>query len=1100
MFKKYILFLLLGSWASFAYASPPTSEDRDGKRKEMPTLPRLALDEVESLTTKKMKMAEAPPPASPAARQSGYHFESIDAQLQHIIETKTLMLPFDEAPQAAVLNDDMADIFVTIGTGDYSAKVKRAREAINKAIDIGNFISQLTGEDLVDLPLVLQQTISNITYSLTINKMTLKPTHTELEIFLGIDIPSQNFSLYFGSPNIKFSYDGGFELPATLALYSAVAIPIKDKKSALVLKPYHEDPSTGLPLGTYVTIDCDGFKEMAVEADLIFSRDWIVPVDNNGDVLPTGRVKGTFQTILTDWNDLLIDNLTLPNFALKSFDDIAFNITNAVFDFSDFRNGQNVNFPPLYAQQNLLPGNASLWRGVYFENVEIVLPRQFTLKNCNASNNCRVKVGANDLLIDPNGVSAEFYAQNIFGINDGEMDKWRWSLDQISVNVVASDVTGFGFEGEIGVPIAKETTPFGYTAYFDLGLQEYNFSILNPSNMEFPLWQAGQVTIAAGSKLEITATPTKFEPVAILNGSVDINAKFDLADSEEMVKLVGLQFQKLKLQTQAPYIGLDTGGSMSLSTGLTVANFPVSIANPSIQSTAGGGVELKLGVAINLMSQTNGGFAASTDVSLFGDMDASQALHIWKYSSMQINSATVAISLPKLDLEGQIDIFRNDPDYGNGFHGSLSVDVLDGKFEMDAETYFGNVNNYRYWYFDVKVQSNALSIPLYPPVVINGFGGGAYHHMKMSSFTSNPDPDKTGVKYVPSQSVALGLKASVLLSSVEGTLDGEATLEMVFGSGMSLQDIVFYGKAELATDNIGQGLLDNRVSKFLMNQQQTRAQDDAESQNPLGKISAALFMRMNFTAGFELQGTFNTYLNAGNGIIVGSGSADLLLSTPQNKWHLYIGGYSDGSITVQQLSNTVTLYPVSVSIQYENDPNDPNDDIQVSASAYFLTGNDIPGPPPLDPQAAAVFGVNNSNRGGLGGTPALGTGFAFGAAANFNFTYTKTPNKRYVNLSGGVGFDISLLKYANGTTCSLSNTSPHGLKHWRANGNLWTFMNASGKWKVGVTIPFNVSLGVLLQADVPKPSYFNGQVALQLPFGINVPFGVSVGQQCGTVY
>lgn len=1032
-------------------------------------------------------------------RDLKYQFPGLDEELEKIEKKGDIYLSFNEIGDLNSSGDNMSDIFVAIGSGDVNENVRKARRAVQQAIEAGGFIRKLTGEDLVSLPLVLSDTISNVVYNMTISKMQLKTTHTELEIILGIEIPNQNFSLYFGAPNIKFTKEGGIVGDATLGLYSDVAIPIANQKSALVLRAYEEGPN-GLPLGTFVTIDCDGFKEMAVKADLIFSRDWIVPVDNNGDVLPTGRVKGTFQTILTDWNDLLIDNLTLPNFALKSFDDIAFNITNAVFDFSDFRNGQNVNFPPLYAQQNLLPGNASLWRGVYFENVEIVLPKQFTLKNCNASNNCRVKVGANDLLIDPNGVSAEFYAQNIFGINDGEMDKWRWSLDQISVNVVASDVTGFGFEGEIGVPIAKETTPFGYTAYFDLGLQEYNFSILNPSNMEFPLWQAGQVTIAAGSKLEITATPTKFEPVAILNGSVDINAKFDLADSEEMVKLVGLQFQKLKLQTQAPYIGLDTGGSMSLSTGLTVANFPVSIANPSIQSTAGGGVELKLGVAINLMSQTNGGFAASTDVSLFGDMDASQALHIWKYSSMQINSATVAISLPKLDLEGQIDIFRNDPDYGNGFHGSLSVDVLDGKFEMDAETYFGNVNNYRYWYFDVKVQSNALSIPLYPPVVINGFGGGAYHHMKMASFTANPDPDKTGVKYVPSQSVALGLKASVLLSSVEGTLDGEATLEMVFGSGMSLQDIVFYGKAELATDNIGQGLLDNRISKFLMNQQQTRTQDDAESQNPLGKISAALFMRMNFTAGFELQGTFNTYLNAGNGIIVGSGSADLLLSTPQNKWHLYIGGYSDGSITVQQLSNTVTLYPVSVSIQYENDPNDPNDDIQVSASAYFLTGNDIPGPPPLDPQAAAVFGVNNSNRGGLGGTPALGTGFAFGAAANFNFTYTKTPNKRYVNLSGGVGFDISLLKYANGTTCSLSNTSPHGLKHWRANGNLWTFMNASGKWKVGVTIPFNVSLGVLLQADVPKPSYFNGQVALQLPFGINVPFGVSVGQQCGTVY
>ncbi len=1097
MFKKYILFLLLGSWASFAYATPPTTEDRDGKHKEMPLLPTRSIESVESINSTSID-AHMILPNKGQNKKTGFHFDELDAELKEIIESKTMMLSFDNAPTPPVSTDDLADILVAIGAGDYGPKVKKAREAIDKALTIGNFITQLTGEDLVDLPLVLQQTISNVTYNLVINKMTLKPTHTELEVVLGIDIPSQNFSLYFGSPNIKFTKEGGFVGDVTLGLYNDVAITIKDKKSALVLRAY-EEGLNGLPLGTYVTIDCDGFKEMAVKADLIFSRDWIVPVDNNGEVLATGRVTGNFQTILTDWNDLLIDNLTLPNFALASFDDIAFNVTNAVFDFSDFRNGQNVNFPPLYAQQNLLPGNANLWRGVYIENVEIVLPKQFTLKNCNASNNCRVKVGANDLLIDPNGVSAEFYAQNIFGINDGKMDKWRWSLDEISVNVVASQATGFGFKGEVGVPIAKETTPFGYDAYFDFGTDEYIFSIINKANMEFPLWQAGQVTINAGSKLEVTATPTKFKPVAILNGSVTVNAKFDLADTEEMVEMVGLQFQKLKLQAQAPYIGLDSGGSMSLSSGLNVANFPVSIANPTIHSTPGNGVELRLGVAINLMSQQNGGFAATTDVSLFGDMDPGQALQIWKYSSMQINSASVSISLPKLELDGQIDIYRNDPVYGNGFHGSLSVDVLDGKFEMDAETYFGNVNNYRYWYFDVKVQSNALSIPLYPPIVINGFGGGAYHHMQMASFDPNPDPDKTGVTYTPTQSVALGLKASVLLSSVEGTLDGEATLELVFGPGMSLQDIVFYGKAELASENIGQGLLDNRISKFLMSQSQTKTQDDTEAGNSVGKISAALFLRMNFAAGFELQGTFNTYLDAGNGIIVGSGSADLLLSTPQNKWHLYIGGYSDGSVTIQQLSNTVTLYPVSVSIQYKNDPNDPNDDIQVSASAYFMTGNDIPGPPPLDPQAAAIFGANSTNRGTLGGTPALGTGFAFGAAAGFNFTYVKTPSKRYVTLQGGVGFDISLLKYANGTTCSLSNTSPHGLKHWRATGNLWAFLNASGKWKIGATFNFNTNIGVLLQADVPKPSYFDSQVLLKV-FGINIPFNLAIGQECGTVY
>lgn len=107
---------------------------------------------------------------------------------------------------------------------------------------------------------------------------------------------------------------------------------------------------------------------------------------------------------------------------------------------------------------------------------------------------------------------------------------------------------GFGFEGEIGVLIVKEIMFFGYMVYFDFGMQEYNFFILNFFNMEFLLWQVGQVIIVVGFKLEIMVIFIKFELVVILNGSVDINVKFDLVDNEEMVELVGLQFQKLKLQ------------------------------------------------------------------------------------------------------------------------------------------------------------------------------------------------------------------------------------------------------------------------------------------------------------------------------------------------------------------------------------------------------------------------------------------------------------------------------------------------------------------------------------------------------------------------
>lgn len=49
------------------------------------------------------------------------------------------------------------------------------------------------------------------------------------------------------------------------------------------------------------------------------------------------------------------------------------------------------------------------------------------------------------------------------------------------------------------------------------------------------------------------------------------------------------------------YIGLDIGGFMSLSFGLNVVSFFVFIVNLFIYGMVGGGVELWLGVNINLM-------------------------------------------------------------------------------------------------------------------------------------------------------------------------------------------------------------------------------------------------------------------------------------------------------------------------------------------------------------------------------------------------------------------------------------------------------------------------------------------------------------------
>lgn len=1143
MIRNYtLIFLLIVGGTHFLWANSKESLGSPSEAVEpLKRLPGLEFGTVRSVEDLDMN--------SPTVR-AGYQFKELDRQLA---------LSMLNAPSEAGLveGDDLADILVDIGTGDYGAKVKRARNAIQKAIDLGNFISQFTGEDIVSFPLVLQQTIGNVTFNVTFNKMTLLPTHAELEVFLSIEIPEEDITLYFGSPNIKFTKEGGIIGDALLGLYNDVAIPIGGNKSALVLRKYQQqgEGENAQNFGTYAIIDCDGFRELAVESEIIFSRDWIVPVNDQGEVLSSGRVMGHIQTVLTDWNDFLVDDLSLPNFALAAFPDMAFNITNAVFDFSDYRNGANVNFPDEYADQNLLPGNPNLWRGVYIQNLELILPKQFAMQDCQSTtsnpenggtgslflddqsglyaaldsdfgevhgpnpggdpfvptadimveNGCRFSIGVNDLLIDPNGVSGNFYAENVFELDAGKMDQWRFSVDKLEVEIVTSELTGFGFEGEIGVPIAKKSKPFGYDAFFDTGTGDYSFSVISREDLEFPLWKAGEIFIAPGSSITVTSTDDSFVPMAVLNGHMGIGKKFvqEEEESEEDefgFEIARLSFEKLTLQTVAPYLSIATDGKFEYEQGMKLVEFPIAIAEPSLEGQTDGSTVLAFNVELNLMSEGDGGFAGATRVELVGRLDQGESMHLWKYDELNVSAVAVDIVLPKISISGTVNIFREDPDYGNGFYGAMSADVMDGNFVMDVETYFGSKDDYRYWYFDVLVQSENLSIPILPPALnINGFGGGAYHHMEMDRFGGS---GQTGIIYKPTPEVGLGLKASVALTNESQTYDGLATLEIVFDNNLALQEIVFYGKMDFIRPEDGQGAPDpgERISSLTSSREEAQAADDQQAQSQPDQISAALFLRMNFEEGFELQGTFLAYLSLGEGALTGQGAIDLLISEPQNRWHLYVGGYNDGSVTIQQLNSTVSLYPVQVSIFFENSPDTPDDDMELTAQAYFMTGNDLPGPPPLDPAAAAFFGVGHNNRGDLGENAAAGTGFAFGASAHFDIRYEKADCK-WVEAEGGVGFDISHLKYPAGSACAANGQSPHGVNYWRSTGNLWAFLDIKGgRWKVLIPclpIP-KIGFGILLQADVPRPSYFHGQAVLNL-LGININLSVDIGQECNVI-
>lgn len=1069
------------------------------------------------------------------------------------------------------------------------ANLNRAQAMVQGAMSAGRFIQTLDSLAWIEFPVALKDTVGNIPIAIVFDNLRLYPDYAQLEVVLRMDLPQRKVgamnaeggaagaddyvSLYFGTPNLKFSHDGGIIGDATLGLYADVPIGTTNpSKFAFILRGWHEHRQGGTTqdLGTYAKIDCDGFVEMGVEADVLFSRDWIVPVNAQDEPKPTGRVTGHIQTVVSDWQNLLVE-ISLPNFAPTSYPDIAFNVSTAVFDFSDYRNSPSVVFPEGYAAQHLMPTNPNLWRGVYIRNLELSLPKQIKDKDCVATtapppapsgtgmlildesgtyaygmvptpgmpdhgpapvevaplvatnSHCRTRVGVNHLLIDGTGVSGLFYAENVLPIEQGSAGGWAFSVESARVEMVSSDVTAFGFAGQMRLPVSKVTESLGYTAFIDIPDREYHFDIILGQDQHFPVFKMADVTILAGSYVSITSRPSHFEPVAVLYGFATVKAKNGSAsadgdDSDEpddklSFKVGKLTFSGLKLQTHGTTMSLIPGGSLGVEVGMTLLGYPLPIANPMLVAMPNGDLRLRFDIKLNLMEQAHNGFEASSSILIDGRMQTNDQIQKWQNSGFSVGSIYVRIELPSLRLIGYAHIFDEHPVYGNGFQGALDVEVgpEDNPIvAVELNAMFGKTS-FRYWYVDGFIELESMGIPLIPGVAeINGFGGGAYYHMKMAGMDLMNGSDgsagvtTSGVRYEPYEATTLGLKATVAIRSPgTETLDAVATLELRFGSGgIGLQEIAFYGKAEIVSPKINEAItgavsgfseeLGERMADLAREREEQMAIDAANVQSPQNAIYATLFIRMNFEQGFEFQGTFRCELDAANGVIQGYGGVDILASTPQNRWHLYVGGYTDSSIMA---SDGAPLPPIGVRLNL-------GEGITAGADAYFLTGNDIPGPPPLHPAAAAYFGTSSSssnNRASLGNRAASGTGFAFGAAV---FAYVDARIRRRgaysdnsVQANLGAGFDVSLLKYAPNTFCSQSGHTPHGHKGWRATGRIWAYIDGVARYR---GVRKNLSMGVLVDADIPKPTFLRVHLRFHLIVDINVR--VELGDECGTPY
>ncbi|MEZ5038436.1 MAG: hypothetical protein R2828_01030 [Saprospiraceae bacterium] len=996
------------------------------------------------------------------------------------------------------------------------ATLQRARAVISSIKIAGNLLTKLTGQDLVQLPIGLTKEIGNTSYTMGIASIQLYPTYAQLEVFLEIDAPNLPMPLMFSSPDIKFSASGGIIGGASLMLLGNIPIEIVPGRSAVVLMRGSNGSNGLVSGGTFVSIDCDGFQSLGLDAIVEFSRAWIKPANDNG----SRKVSGRIATIISDWDDILLE-IDLEDFVITKMEDVIWRVDRAIFDFSDWRNANGLVFP-LNGYDPPLSDHR--WRGFYIKEFRVEVPEKLS-GNANG-----MLIQGNDIIIDDMGFTGSALATPILSLDDGDLGGWAFSIDTFGISVIANQIESVAFNGLINLPLAKSksvsagggeaeidaTDCLRYQAFIGNG-DEYFFSVSPVSTFAVDIWQA-EVGFDACSYIDIFDQGDGFTVVANLHGYATISSG---ENGNLGLKADSIHFQELQLSNHNPYFKPGFWSFPSLSPNFGAFALTLEDIGLYPADEQGEKVELGFNALISLSPSDDLGITACGGFAMQGELVQQNGRQRWRYAGMRVDDIFINVSAPGFGVTGGLSFYKDDPSFGNGFRGMVAawfrgVNDPEGgappgvensttcfgsppsnTWGISAMGQFGTVDGFDYFIVDALVHLGEGIPILSEALKLKSFGGGVYRRMGRaeSTFAALEQAEEnlervipplgsslTGIQYFPDRTVGMGIKATVLLAAKEEkAMNANATFEVIFNHTGGLAKISFYGTAKFMQD---------------ISFDEPFFEDLGTSMPPpvLASMSAFFSLDLNFEA-WELDANMAVFVNAGAGAIKGAGAngkmgwANLYVSRDHG-WHLKAGEPSD--------RNGIIIGIPKIAEEL------------VKLQCYLMMGShDIPGIPPIESDLMARIMQYDKNQSSISNRPALvsqGGGFAFGASLDIN-----TGERNFLIFYGhfglSLGFDVAVQDFGE---AQCAGGGQIGINGWYASGQAWAGIGAGIGIKVrlfGKPKKFSIaeiSAGAILQAKLPNPFWAKGTIGAQYDIlnGLikgNWTFDLTIGEECNII-
>jgi hypothetical protein len=920
-----------------------------------------------------------------------------------------------------------------------TAKANYVFRLWQKITDNRRLVVDLQGAAKSQLPVGIPAEVGGKTVVICVDSARLTPKGAVFNAYAAIEFPQTGQKLAFAAKDLPFNPGGiGGVSQAKLMLLSEVSFPVFNNVELHLLT----DGSN------FVEWDCNGFKKVHLKGEFVFSRNLLVPdsVADNG----SAQVKATFEADINDPSNFLLTTSISP-FSLPQTKDLSFSVYELTADFSDLASPPNPQFPNEYEQA--FAGDINLWRGFYIKRVAVGMPAFLSGKNG------RSIIEATDFIVDDQGVSGSIAGKNIMGIGEST-SSWPVSIENISIKLLQSRLIGGGLGGYLNIPfLGNDSLKYSATiAENSTHDWDYRFTLQLPER-DFNIPLGGTMTLDKNCLIDFGRANGKTFGHALLNGSVNIN--------QSVVKLDGMKFQSLELVTEYPYVinGKFDFGVKNASLG----NFPLSFSEIGLQA-GNGKFGLSFMANLNIMNASDNSAsvgakfyvrAGATEKTVTDYKGVTYTKHSFAFSGIDVSKINVDISISAFKVKGGIELFKDDPVYGNAFSGqlSLTMPVLNDPVQVNA--IFGSKPTFRYFHFDIYAPIG--KVPVYPPFFyITGIlGGVSYHMTKPDNGSDKPDLEvfnaqmKKGdandkmqqsivasqIGYVPDSATALHLVGGVTLASQsEKVFNGNVILEMAFRTGGGLKFIQFTGV----------GYLLSPKQEFDVSLPEFAKSAPIGTSNAMP--NAAFWAKIKVLYDNDnkaFHANLSVYLNILNilkGVDNGMIGEAVIHFDPKD-WYIYVG----------RPSHMAGIDILGVA----------------QARSYFMMGTQIESIPPPPQEVCDILGETNLDIASALDAYATGRGIAFGAHIKVGINVSLTPF--FASIQVGAGSDIMIRQYA-GIHCK-GNSGEIGWNGWYATGQAYAYLQAKAGIKVG-SKSFNIfsaGLAALLQAKLPNPSWFKGE-------------------------